>query len=143
VISNYESRRFPFGAGRSTYSTPNRKPSWHPMTIIISWPTAGKVPDELPAVNALHRASLRGRIARLGYPPTSVRFAISSSIRMSQQLAPTQCGIENPIAADRMARNALNVIRIANAQIPRMKLPRELVRSGRYNVFSDQFRGPR
>jgi hypothetical protein len=40
-----------------------------------------------------------------------------------------------------LARDSLNVIRMANAQIPRLQMPRELVRpNGHYNVYSDQIR---
>lgn len=38
----------------------------------------------------------------------------------------------------RLARDSLNVIRQANTQIPRLSLPRGLVRHGGYNVFSDR-----
>jgi hypothetical protein len=36
-----------------------------------------------------------------------------------------------------LAKDALNVIRNANAQIPLLKLPKELARSGIYNIYSD------
>lgn len=49
---------------------------------------------------------------------------------------------EDPIQADRLERlaaDALNVIRMANTQIPRLRLPRELTRNrGSYNVYSDR-----
>lgn len=48
---------------------------------------------------------------------------------------------ENQINALRikgLARDALNVIRMANTQIPRLSIPRDLIRRGRYNVFSDR-----
>jgi hypothetical protein len=37
-----------------------------------------------------------------------------------------------------LAENALNVIRNANAQVPRLRMPTALVRSALYNIFSDQ-----
>lgn len=39
-----------------------------------------------------------------------------------------------------LAKDAMNVIRNANLQIPRLKIPTDLVRPGIYNVFSDQIR---
>jgi hypothetical protein len=38
-----------------------------------------------------------------------------------------------------LAKESLNVIRGANAQIPTLQMPRELVRNGVYNILSDQF----
>lgn len=39
-----------------------------------------------------------------------------------------------------LAKDALNVIRNANLQIPRLQIPKELIRPGGvYNIFSDQF----
>lgn len=37
-----------------------------------------------------------------------------------------------------LARDALNVIRGANSQIATLSMPNDLVRDGRYNIFSDQ-----
>ena len=37
-----------------------------------------------------------------------------------------------------LAKNALNTIRNANAQVPRLQMPINLSRNGRYNVYSDQ-----
>lgn len=37
-----------------------------------------------------------------------------------------------------LAKNSTNVLRNANAQIPRLQMPIELVRNGIYNIFSDQ-----
>jgi hypothetical protein len=39
-----------------------------------------------------------------------------------------------------MAKNALNIIRGSNSQIARLQMPGELVRSGRYNPYSDNYR---
>lgn len=41
-------------------------------------------------------------------------------------------------AIDKLAASALNVIRNANAQIPVLYMPNDLVRPGLYNIFSDQ-----
>jgi hypothetical protein len=38
-----------------------------------------------------------------------------------------------------LAKDALNVIRNANTQISRLQIPRELIRPGNYNVYSDTF----
>lgn len=39
-----------------------------------------------------------------------------------------------------LAKDALNVIRNANVQISRLRIPTDLVRPGIYNIFSDQLR---
>jgi hypothetical protein len=39
---------------------------------------------------------------------------------------------------DGLAKDALNVLRNANAQIPRLQMPGELIHSGRYNLYSDR-----
>ena len=39
-----------------------------------------------------------------------------------------------------LARDALNVLRMANTQIPRMTMPSEILRPGIYNVYSDRSR---
>jgi len=39
-----------------------------------------------------------------------------------------------------LARENLNVIRMANAQVPRLTMPQDLTRPGLYNIFSDQVR---
>jgi hypothetical protein len=39
-----------------------------------------------------------------------------------------------------LAKSALNTIRIANAQVPRLQMPLGMSRGGRYNVYSDQGR---
>lgn len=38
----------------------------------------------------------------------------------------------------KLAKDALNVIRNANAQVPTLRMPRDLMRDGLYNIFSDQ-----
>lgn len=49
------------------------------------------------------------------------------------QMDPTQA--QNLLA---LAKDSLNVLRKANTQIPRLSLPKDIVRHGRYNVFSDR-----
>lgn len=47
---------------------------------------------------------------------------------------------ENPIQAQRiqqLAKDSLNVLRQANAQIPRLSLPQFFQRHGQYNIYSD------
>lgn len=39
-----------------------------------------------------------------------------------------------------LAKDSLNLIRNANAQIPRLQMPRDLVFPGLYNIYSDQVR---
>lgn len=39
-----------------------------------------------------------------------------------------------------LARDALNVLRMANAQVPRLRMPEDILRPGVYNPYSDQIR---
>lgn len=49
------------------------------------------------------------------------------------QMDPIQAANLKALAVD-----SLNVLRKANTQIPRLSLPRNLIRTGRYNIFSDR-----
>lgn len=67
---------------------------------------------------------------------SAIHLNIALLIRQGYQITPPP-GDRLPISA----KNALKVIRSANAQIPRLRMPSELVgQSGIYNVFSDQVR---
>ena len=37
-----------------------------------------------------------------------------------------------------LAKDALNVIRMANTQVPNLKMPGALINRGMYNIYSDQ-----
>lgn len=63
----------------------------------------------------------------------ALKFNLALRLRQAYQLPPDPSLIE-------LAKDALNVIRNANLQIPRLKIPTDLVRPGIYNVFSDQIR---
>ncbi len=112
-----------------------------PTGLLYPWPIPAAsiyelhvlVKEQLPPVVSVSQG--------MNFPPEyipAMRWNLLEYIKASYPEAQ-----ENPIAADRMARlgrNALNVIRIANAQVPRARMPAELTRGGRYNVFSDQWR---
>lgn len=61
----------------------------------------------------------------------AVLYNIAKRLRIAYQLGP------DPELND-MAKESLNVLRQANAQIPRLKMPDQLIRKGSYNVYSDQ-----
>jgi hypothetical protein len=115
-----------------------------PTGRVFPWPIPNADLYEIHLVTKEQLPPVMSVSQGMNFPPEyipAMRWNVLEYIKASYPEAQ-----ENPIAADRqarLARNALNVIRIANAQIPRMKMPRELARSGRYNVFSDSTRGPR
>jgi len=39
-----------------------------------------------------------------------------------------------------LAKEALNVLRMGNAQVPNLRMPDDLIRPGIYNPYSDQIR---
>lgn len=63
----------------------------------------------------------------------ALKFNLAIRLRQAYQLPP------DPVLIG-LAKDSLNVIRNANLQIPRLKIPTDLVRPGIYNVFSDQIR---
>ncbi len=63
----------------------------------------------------------------------ALKFNLAIRLRQAYQLPP------DPILTG-LAKDALNVIRNANLQIPRLQMPSDLIRNGIYNIFSDQIR---
>lgn len=64
---------------------------------------------------------------------SALKFNLAMRLRQAYQRP-----LDPQLAA--LAVDSLNVIRNANAQIPRLRIPTDLVRPGIYNVFSDQIR---
>lgn len=61
----------------------------------------------------------------------AIKWNLAVRLRPSYQLPPDESIVQ-------LALESLNVIRGANAQIPRLTMPIELVRGGLYNIYSDQ-----
>lgn len=63
----------------------------------------------------------------------ALKFNLALRLRQAYQMPP-----DNELKG--LAKDALNVIRNANAQIPRLQIAKDLIRpSGLYNIFSDSF----
>lgn len=62
----------------------------------------------------------------------ALKFNLAVRLRQAYQLP------ADPILVG-LAKDALNVIRNANAQIPRLQIPSALIRPGIYNIYSDTF----
>jgi len=62
----------------------------------------------------------------------ALKYNLARRLRQSYQLPPD-------MELNALAVDALNVIRNANTQISRLQIPRDLIRPGLYNVFSDTF----
>lgn len=63
----------------------------------------------------------------------ALKFNLGVRLRQSYQMP------ADPVLLG-LAKDALNVIRNANLQIPRLRIPSDLVKPGIYNVYSDQIR---
>lgn len=63
----------------------------------------------------------------------ALKFNLAVRLRQAYQLPPDPALIA-------LSKDALNVIRNANLQIPRLAIPMDLVRPGIYNVYSDTVR---
>lgn len=62
----------------------------------------------------------------------ALKFNLALRQRQAYRLPPDP-------ALNALAKDALNVIRNANTQIPSLQIPQVLVRNGLYNIFSDTF----
>lgn len=107
-----------------------------PVGLVYPWP--------LPQANiySIH-ISVKETISQftnlaqtINLPPeyfAAILYNLSERLRPNYQLP-----IDPQIVG--LARDSLAVIRGANAQIPRLTLPTDIVRPGIYNVYSDQIR---
>lgn len=69
-----------------------------------------------------------------GYIP-AMKFNLARRLRQSYGK-----GSKPDVELNRMARNALSVVRAANLQLPEMSMPPAILRRGSgYNIYSDQF----
>lgn len=69
----------------------------------------------------------------INMPPeyiAAIHYNLAARLRPAYRLPPDPSLIG-------LAKDALNVIRNANAQVPRLQMPTDLVRGGLYNVFGD------
>lgn len=147
-----------------TQSQPNQID--YPLELIESWETYSRIPiknlqtfpqylfyDSAYPLGVLHaypvlqaniyelHVQVKAQLAQfanlaqvISMPPeyiAAMKWNLSARLRPSYQLPP-----DPTITA--IANKSLAIIRGANAQVPRLTMPLELVRSGLYNIYSDQ-----
>jgi len=109
--------------------------SAYPLGVVYPWP----IPSNLYSLHLTIKETLQSftnLTDTINLPPeyqAAILYNLSARIRPMYQLQP-----DPTITA--MAEDALNVIRNANAQVPRLTMPLDLVRPGIYNPYSDQIR---
>lgn len=105
----------------------------YPTGIVLPWPVAQaslyeihiQVKEQLPQFATLQQA--------INLPPeyiAAILYNLARRLRVAYLMPPDA-------ELNALAKDSLNVLRQANAQIPRLRMPDSLVRGGSYNPFSD------
>ena len=107
----------------------------YPMGTINPWPVPQATIYEihLTVKDTLTQFSTLNQV--LNMPPefvAAMKFNLAIRLRQSYQLP-----VDLALVA--LAKDSLAVIRGANAQIPTLNMPSDLIRGGLYNIYSDQF----
>lgn len=106
-----------------------------PLGKIYPWP----LPSNLYEVFISIKTTLytfNNLTQQIQLPPEyygAILYNLSARIRTAFQLPPDPSVVA-------LARDALGVVRGANTQIPRLRMPTDLIRPGIYNPYSDQIR---
>lgn len=107
-----------------------------PLGYVYPWPVPQASIYEIHIVLKAVLASFTSLGATVNLPPEyipALKWSLAEILRASYQLPPD-------IAVIAQAKNARNVIRNANTQIPKLTMPNDLIRPGIYNPYSDQIR---
>lgn len=106
-----------------------------PLGRIYPWPLPSNLYQVFISIKKhLYRfTSLSQRIQLPAEYFAAILYNLSNRLRTAFQLPPD-------MAVVALAKDALNVIRGANAQVSRLRMPTDLIRPGIYNPYSDQIR---
>lgn len=117
-------------------------PSWvfydsqYPIANVFFWPVPQASIYELHILVKNQLPQFTGLTELLAMPPeyeSAFSYSLQNRLRAAFRL---------PIAPDivAMERNALNVLRLANVQVPKLRMPSSVLGTQRaYNVFSDGY----
>lgn len=117
-------------------------PSWvfydsqFPVANVFFWPVPQASIYELHILVKNQLAQFTGLTEQLVMPPeyeSAFSYCLQNRLRAAYRLPvdPALVGLE---------RNALNVLRLANVQVPKMRMPSAIIGAQRqYNVFSDGY----
>lgn len=105
----------------------------YPNGVIYPWPVPQANIYEIHILLKEQLQSFANTATAVNMPPeyvAAMKWNLAVRLRESYQLPPRP-------SLDKLAINALDVIRNANTQIPMLQVPTELTRGGIYNIFSD------
>lgn len=106
-----------------------------PIGKIYPWPLPSNLYEVFISIKA-QLSQFANLSESVNLPPeyyAAILYSLSTRLRTAFQLPPD-------MAVTALAREALNVIRGANAQVSRLRMPTDLIRPGIYNPYSDQIR---
>jgi hypothetical protein len=107
-----------------------------PMGYIYPWPVPNSSIYEIHITikEQLNQFTSLGQVISLPLEYfAAMKWNLALRMRVNYQLPP------NPYLIG-LAKDSLNTIRNANTQIPRLRMPTDLIRPGVYNPYSDQIR---
>lgn len=107
----------------------------NPLGTIYPWPVPQATIYEIHLTLKDTLAQFTELSQVIEMPPefiAAMKFNLAVRLRQSYALPPDQALIA-------LAKDSLAVIRGANAQIPTLNMPQDLIRGGLYNIYSDQF----
>lgn len=109
--------------------------SAYPLGIVYPWP----VPQASNYELHLTLKSLLQQFANLAetvvLPP---EYLAALQYNLAMRLLISYPGLPDNPRLIAMADESLNIIRGANAQVPRLQIPRDLIARSRYDIYSDQ-----
>lgn len=105
----------------------------YPLGVIYPWPVIQNTQYELHVLVKVQLAQFANLADPINLPSQyygAIRYNAGCRVRSMYQLPPD-------VQLVSLATDSLSTIRNMNAQVPRLRMPRGLGRSARYNVFSD------
>lgn len=105
----------------------------YPLGNVYPWPVIPAANYELHVIVKAQLTAFTTLAQDINLPPeyeAALRYNLAARLRPSYQLPPDP-------SVTALALDALNTIRNANAQVPRLRMPSNLVRPALYNIFGD------
>lgn len=106
----------------------------YPLGLIYPWPVPMAVQYEIHIAVKAQLTEFANLAQQINLPHiynAALRYNLGATIRPMYQLPPEP-------SLTTLALTTLNTIKNANAQVPRLRMPQGLIRSGIYNPFSDR-----
>lgn len=119
----------------STFPTNIFYDAAYPLGVIYPWPVPQPTIYEIHLMVKDTLAQFTSLNQVINMPPefiAAMKFNLAIRLRQAYTL------LADPVLIG-LAKDSLAVIRGANAQIPNLTMPSDLIRGGLYNIYSDQF----